>query len=359
MNSLTKDNLNSTTYKYEDIENMKVSFFHYFPLGMWTQTGDMRFLEKLKEHLEYLNVKVELFDIWSKQHDYNIIHLFGYTHELASFAEIAKKFGIRVVWSTIATNSMPAWMWKSWGLLDKYIPTVTTYQNLQRLFKVCDVILPGSNTELLYLHDAFGVSKDKMSVINYAVEKKLASLSADNFIQEYKIKDFVLMVGRISKRKGQLKVIKALENLDIQLVFIGYPAPYEPDYCDQFFKECEKKSWVHYLGVIPDEILYSAYKAAKVHVLPSINECPGITSLEAGMAGTEVVAVKDPAIYDYLADEAYYCKPNSVESIRKAILNAYKSTSNKNLQSRLINEFSWEVTGMKVLNIYQNLLKDS
>lgn len=337
---------------------MKVGFFCYFPLGMWTQTGDMRFLENLKNNLEKYQIQVELFDIWSKKHDYDLIHMFGYTHELAPFAKIAKQYGYKLVWSPIITSLTPAWKARLWGILDKYIPVSTTYSNLKYLLEVTDVILPGSETELFYLNDSFGTKKDKNKILHYGIDKNIANVSADVFAQKYGIKNFVLMVGRISSHKGQIKVIQALENTGIDLVFSGYPAPYEPEYCDNFFEECKKRSWVHYLKILPDDDLFAAYKAAKVHVLPSIYECPGFANLEAGMAGTNVVAVKNPDVYEYLGDEAYYCNPNSIESIREEILAAYHSDHSKNLQSRLINEFSWEVIAMKALNIYQDLLKE-
>jgi glycosyltransferase involved in cell wall biosynthesis len=336
---------------------MRIALFT-IPVGIWTQTGDLTLLEKTRRALEKLSVEAELFDLWSRRCDYDIMHIFGYGQELWIFAVPPRQVGIKVVITPIAHTMTPAWRWRAWSIIDRFLPVTTTYGNLRRYFGAADAVLPSSKAELLFLHKAFRVPREKLSVIHHAVDKELADTSPNLFVKKHGLKDFVLMVARIMRRKGQLKVIKALDGLNIPLVFIGYPVPYEPDYFNEFQQECMKHPWVHYLGVVPDDILQSAYAAAKVHVLPSPGECPGLASLEAGMAGANVVAVKDPPVYEHLGDEAYYCAPNSIGSIRDSILKAYEAPRDKKLQERLLAGFTWEAIAVKIIEVYQHLIQE-
>ncbi|WP_434655859.1 hypothetical protein [Thermoanaerobacterium thermosaccharolyticum] len=70
----------------------------------------------------------------------------------------------------------------------------------------------------------------------------------------------------------------------------------------------KKRKWVHYLGFLKsdEKLLSSVYAACKVHALPSMGECPVLVLLETGIAGANIVTLKDGPIYGHLGDYAYY-----------------------------------------------------
>lgn len=337
---------------------MKVGFFAFFPPTLWTPGGGETQLRKTKEALEKLGVQVELFDIWNPKH-YDILHVFGSTYQLSDFVVTAKRLGMKVVVSPIIYTNKPTWMWKAWSLIDRVLPVPTVYTYRKRIYEAADVLISGSRAEAAQLIANFGVSKEKIRIVHNAADKKFAEASPEPFIKKYGLKDFVLMVGRISNHKGQLRLIKALEGQGIDLVFIGRMDPDDPGYFEQFQQACKERSWVHYLGGFDSqEMLASAYAASKVHALPSFGECPGLVSLEAGLAGANVVAVKNPPVYEHLGDEAFYCNPRSISSIRKAVLKAYNAPRNERLRQRLLNEFTWDKVAQKILAIYRELLDE-
>ena len=336
---------------------MKVAFFQFFPPTIWTPGGGEVQLRKTKEALEKLGVQVELFDIWNPKKDYDIIHVFGSTYQLSDFVVTAKRLGMKVVVSPIIYTNKPAWMWKAWRQIDRLLPVPTVYTYRKRIYEAADVLIFGSRAEALQLRRFFCVSKEKIRIVYNAADKRFAEASPEPFIKEYGLKDFVLMAGRISNHKGQLRLIKALEGQGIDLVFIGQMDPDDPDYFRKFQEICKNRSWVHYLGPIYNQdILASAYSAAKVHALPSFGECPGLVNLEAGLAGTNVVAVKGPPVYEHLGDEAFYCNPRSISSIRKGVLEAYNAPRSDKLRRRLLKDFTWESVAKKILSIYKEII---
>lgn len=336
---------------------MKVAFFQFFPPTVWTPGGGETQLAKTKEALEQLGVQVDLFDIWTRKRDYDILHVFGSTYQLSDFVVAAKRLGTRVVVSPITYTTKPMWMWKLWRSLDRLLPVPTTYTYRQRIYDAADVLLPGSAAEAAQLRAIFRVPQERMAVVFNAADRRFAEASSVHFVTKFGLKDFVLMSGRISRHKGQLRLVQALEGQGLELVFIGQMDPDDPLYFDQFQEACKHKKWVHYLGFINTfELLASAYAAAKVHALPSFGECPGLVSLEAGLAGAQVVAVKDPPVYEHLGDDAFYCDPRSISSIRQTVLHAYTTSRNERLQKRLLNGFTWEAVANKLVPIYSELL---
>ena len=126
------------------------------------------------------------------------------------------------------------------------------------------------------------------------------------------------------------------------------------------FKELIRENeWAHYIGSIHNnsDLLSSAFAAAKVHVLPSYGESTGIVNIEAAACGTNVVSVRNDPIYEYLGDDAIYCNPMSIESIREAVMEAFGKPRQTALRDRVLKEFTWEVVSEKLCAVYEELKK--
>lgn len=335
---------------------MKVAFFHYFPSGMWTPTGELTILRKTQEALLNLGVEVELFDIWSGRRDFDIMHLFGFSYHLGEFANRANDVGMNIVYSPIAYTTTPTWKWRAWRLINPIMPLSTSYGEMLRLFRYVDKVTPGTKVEARQLHHNYGVPEEKLSVVPYGIDDQFFHATPDAFEERYGLKDFVLMVGRVYERKGQLRLIQALEGCGIPLVLIGPQFPSDRDYYDAVVQQCSSHSWVQYLGQIPDDLLASAYSAARVHALPSLFECPGLTTLEAAATGANVVAAKEEGLYEYLGDRAFYCDPRSPGNIREAVLTAYETPKTGNLRQHLSEHFTYRVIAERMSQVYEGVL---
>jgi glycosyltransferase involved in cell wall biosynthesis len=336
---------------------LKVGLFQFFPPTLWTPGGGETQLQKTYEALKRRGVNVELFDIWSRK-KYDIMHVFGSTYQLSDFVVTAKKLGMKVVVSPIIYTNKPWYVWSIARFIDKILPYPTIYTYRKRIYDAADILISGSNAERNQLQKNFKIPKNKFRVVYNAADAKLADAKPDLFVEKYGLKDFVLMVGRISNHKGQIRLMRALDGCNLDLVFIGNMDPDDKDYFNEFQNECKKRKWVHYLGFFKNdtELLSSAYAACKVHTLPSYGECPGLASLEAGLAGANVVAVKDDPVYEHLGDCAYYCDPRSIESIREAVLKAYNSPKTDQLKNRLLKDFTWDAVAEKLEKIYKELM---
>jgi glycosyltransferase involved in cell wall biosynthesis len=337
---------------------VKVAFFYFFPPTIWTPGGGETYLLKTREALLRLGVDVELFNIFSPRRDYDILHVFGSTYQLSDFVVTAKRLGMKVVVSPIAYTDKPTWAWKLLRQIDKLLPVPTVYTYRKRIYEAADVLLPSSKAMAAQLAANFGVPFKKMKIVYLGADPQFAEATPDLFVQQYGLKDFVLQVGRICKRKGQTRLIQALDGSGLNLVFIGQGDPDDLEGFNEFKRLAEARPWVHYLGPMSHDspLLRSAFAAAKVHALPSIGEFPGLVNLEAAIAGANVVSGWSPEVYEYLGDDAFYCDPRSVDSIRKAVFAAYDSPRQENLRARILNRFTWDHTAKAVLAIYESIL---
>jgi glycosyltransferase involved in cell wall biosynthesis len=115
---------------------------------------------------------------------------------------------------------------------------------------------------------------------------------------------------------------------------------------------------VQILGRISDEELRERYRCAKVHVLASWMETTGLSSLEAGLAGCNLVITDKGDTREYFGDMAFYCDPGSEESIRNAVLEAYSAPAPSALQERIERNFTWKRAAEATLDAYSRILPD-
>ena len=220
-----------------------------------------------------------------------------------------------------------------------------------------DVFLPNSKSEMVRVWEDFPESRQKpYVVVPNAVDSELFnydSVKISSDVEKYR--DCILCVARIEGRKNQLNLVRAMKDLPWPLVLIGKPAPNHRAYFEQIKQEAGPN--VHILGQVDHNLLPQFYKAAKLHCLISWMETPGLSSLEAGAMGCNVVVTEKGDARDYFNDFAYYCEPDSVSSIRDAIISAYENPVDPALRTLILGNYTWEKTAEKTMEGYRNVLE--
>lgn len=173
-------------------------------------------------------------------------------------------------------------------------------------------------------------------------------------------KDFILEVGRIEPTKNQLSLIEAMmSHPEIPLVFVGKQNKRKKFYVDLLKKMAKKRGNTFFIEELPQEDLAEYYKAAKVHVLPSFRESPGLVTLEALFYGCNIV-VSDykfcPVNYYRFDEVGYICDPYSTNSIESAVLEAYYAPSKVVVQD-YFDFFSYKNAAHIIREAYIKLMK--
>jgi len=154
--------------------------------------------------------------------------------------------------------------------------------------------------------------------------------------------DFILVSGRIERRKNQYLLLKALEEYpSIKLVFAGKATDVE--YARIVKHLAEKRGNTIFLGHVQPTTLTALYRKARVHALPSFHETPGISNLEAIASGCWNVGTSMGGLMEYVGKHSLYANPYSIDDIREKVLLAWEMsrTGRNEAGAQIAQSYTW------------------
>jgi glycosyltransferase involved in cell wall biosynthesis len=339
--------------------------------------GDTRVMEQLKAALDNQGVTVEIATSWPDCVDkFDIIHVFNSTLSLYTdaFAARALSAGIPFV-ITALQEDIPRYHNRAimtFNLMKEYVnlgqPSGFVDQGLESVrqqqqgtiitsslaLSQAAAVLVSGQEEAVVVKRYFPSARVQPGPFGFSL--KTIDVNPNLFIQEYGVDDFVLCVGRLELRKNQLMLLKALENDDITIVFVGGGVNYHPAYVE-LCKRYKRKGTTLFLDRLDEAMLVSAFAAARVHCLPSWYELPGLVTIEAAAYGCPVVQSSWGTIGDYCGEFLVPCEPDDYTSIRTAVFKALTREKNPDA-ARHIREITWERAALKTLDAYHNALEN-
>jgi glycosyltransferase involved in cell wall biosynthesis len=124
-----------------------------------------------------------------------------------------------------------------------------------------------------------------------------------------------LNVGTIEKRKNVLSVIKAIKEMDTQLVIIGKKTTYFKD-INTYIVEHNLQNKVIFLENVELKELASIYKMATVFIYPSVFEGFGIPIIEALYSKTPVISSKGSCFSEAGGENSIYIDALNTDEIK-------------------------------------------
>jgi glycosyltransferase involved in cell wall biosynthesis len=216
--------------------------------------------------------------------------------------------------------------------------------------KHASLLLPNSENEYRRLKADYGITQN-YRVIPNAINPDIFK---SDTLRESNERDIVLCVARIEGQKNQLNVIRALKDTDYKIVFIGSHAPNQKGYIEQC--QTEATANMEFIPHLPQHELLKYYERARVHVLASWFETTGLSSLEAGAMGCNLVVGKRGDVFDYFSDLVDYCEPGNISSIREAVTRAWNKAPSMELRQHIFNNFTWNQAALATLAAYKTIL---
>lgn len=349
--------------------------------------GDTTQILKTKEYLEKLGVQVDVsLELTPDVSEYDIVHVFNLMRPQELYLQVknAKKYGKKVALSTIYGPYEEYEKKARGGILQvmnnllsitqiEYLKVIARavlnfefskgtaiylcngHKRLQRkIIQMVDVFLPNSHSEMLRVARDFNLKEYSYVAVANAVDINKFDYEKVGIEPELeKYRDCVLCVSRIEGRKNQLNIIKACKELPYKFVFIGKAGANFKKYYEACKKEANENTF--FLGQIEHEKLPQFYKLAKVHILASWMETPGLSSLEAGIMHSNIVVTKKGDTEDYFKEYAYYCEPDDLTTIKDAIVKAYEAPFDKGLHTHILENYKWEDTAKQTLDGYNSI----
>jgi glycosyltransferase involved in cell wall biosynthesis len=239
---------------------------------------------------------------------------------------------------------------------------LTWLNDVRQLINGVDGLLPNSWLELKAVQSDLHWSGEKFEIAHYGVNAALF-LDADPepFRRHTGIQGpFVLQSGRVEAGKNQAMLCWALRNTNLPIVLIGGTRHW-PAYAEL----CKAISGdqLTLIDHLPQDLLASAYAAARVHCLTSWMETCGLVSLEAALSGTPIVGSTFGHELEYLRGDAWLADPADASSIRRAVEGAWQAGPHSErplrLKQRILGNYNWERTATATESLYKRIIENA
>ena len=210
-----------------------------------------------------------------------------------------------------------------------------------RAARRADRVLTGSERTCDDLAELYGVRGDRVLLTRYGIDP--AFVPGERPPGD----EYLLAVGAVQERKGQVAAADAALELGLPLVVVG---PIKDEHVAQALLE----RGARLTGYVDQDELVRLYRGAACLVQPSRYEGFGLPVLEAMACGTPVVASPDLALREIAGDAAVFAEDGDLTgAVRQALGDRERLVRAGLEQAR---RFSWEATAAQTLGAYRELL---
>ncbi|MEO0073423.1 MAG: glycosyltransferase family 4 protein [candidate division WOR-3 bacterium] len=319
-------------------------------------------MRSLAKELQKLGIEVDFFDPW-RRYDFTskpLIHLFaahvGTYHLGRAFHNLGARLVVSPVFYSRHSPAYTALAVRLSLLLRRLGPVWTDYTFCHDLCHMAVRVVPNTRAEADLITRSFGVEPERVAVVPNGVDESFLDANPELFVKRYGLRDFVLYVGHIGlARKNPLRLLRAMKGLPVPVVLIGHYV--DTPYGRACLQAAKDHGQALVLPALPpgDELLKSAYAACGVFVLPSYYETPGISALEAGLAGARVCITKHGGTTEFFGDLVEYIEPRSEASIRSAVQLALNRPRGDALRNYVRENYLWGRAARELSGVYEEL----
>jgi glycosyltransferase involved in cell wall biosynthesis len=220
---------------------------------------------------------------------------------------------------------------------------------VKKVLEGAALILPNSQSEYSRLKADFRVSNAFRVIPNGIDTQVFGALPAVE-----RNENQVLCVGQIYGLKNQHRLIEATRKLGVRLVIIGKPPPNHVGY----YEYCKKMAHpgVTFHPFMPQQELVQYYAGSKVHALPSWFETTGLSSLEAGAMGCNLVVGTGGDTRDYFLNHASFCDAGDQSGIEQALASELQKPVSPGFRKHILEHFTWEQAALETRKAYLTAL---
>lgn len=333
---------------------MKVKYIPFQPHCFAFGGFDMQMINTLTA-VKHAGVDAGKLDAWSRDNDFDILHLWGIGQPNYETIDWAKKAGKAIV-ATVLMPYHDTAKSKAGYYYRRFLSGAA--KQMIHYFKLIDKVVVVNELQKKVLTSYYKVDGNKIHIIPHLVEDKYFETPSFDFSKQYGVGKYVLCTGNISPRKNQYNLALACISLNVQLVLIGNTLDGEMSYgkkIEVLAATHPNIIWIKELPTASDELV-GAYHDCAVYALPSKEETQPISALEA-------VAMQKPLVLTdrMYARQSFYkgavlCKSPLVKDIELALTVAMdnKRPATQNLEIRNCRS---EMVGEQYKNCYLGLMK--
>lgn len=213
--------------------------------------------------------------------------------------------------------------------------------------------------------------ENKLSIINYGFNlNRILKFHPETARIKIQFPGFrIFALGRHVYYKGFDVLIKAVHQLPIDTqILIGGIGPFTESWKALVASEGLNKR-IHFLGLVPDEVLPAYYQACDIFCLPATSpaEAFGIVQVEAMAAGKPIVSTRLNNGVDFVNQHrttGLTVEPNNVNALANTLNELLanpilRQQLGEQARYRALNTFSLEPMGQKTFELYQQVIAEN
>lgn len=327
---------------------MKIKYFPYQPHCYAFGGFEVQMLAAYNA-VRKKGTNVELLNSWARDTDFDIAHLWGFGISQWNNIVYSKQAKKKVVVTALLPD------FSNISIRARFLISRLLYKSriLNELIPYIDNFTTVNEVEKEYLVKYFNFERDKISVIPNIVSDIYTKNSDDD--ENLGIENFVLCVGNICVRKNQLNLVRACNEIGMNILLIGNVIEGEERYGELVNTELKKNVNNKWIDKVKENsnFLKTAYKKCILFALISSYENQPISVLEALSMNCKILLGDKPYAHQSFYKDIAKVKPDNLEKIKKGLLAVQNGAITKNDIKNICTE---ENVGTLYSNVYKNLL---
>ncbi len=246
--------------------------------------------------------------------------------------------------------------------LYSFIDRKIHFQKFKYACQVADIVIAISEQTKNDIIEFLGVDPKKIRVVyqgcHNIFKTEITKSRREDVLKKYKLPtEFILNVGTIEKRKNALTIVKAVKDIDINLVIVGRKTAYFKE-IETYIKANNLGHKIYFLEGLTLEELASLYQQAILSIYPSIFEGFGIPILESIFSKTPVITTKSGVFPEAGGECSIYLEnPLDEKEMKTAIedllFNEEKRTQIVEKSLEFVQKFTDEKIAKNLIQIYK------
>lgn len=307
---------------------------------------DMQMVRTM-ESLSSIGIDAMALDYWSKDINFDVLHVWGFELQHESLLRIAKSYGKKIVLSPLLPYPTP---------LRRLQEMLGFNRRTKKMVKYIDKLLVVNELQAAAAVKLYGFNPDAVEIVPTMIDPIFFKHKAHNENNDIDEK-YIICVGNILPRKNQVNLARAAVRANCSIKFVGAEMGGEEEYARKLQNEINgsgKLAW--YRDLSWTELFELISKSSGV-AIPSFTECQPASALEGIALNKPILIANRPYAYQKIFEGALCVDPSSINEMATGLVKILAEGSKYVPKNKMIQECRVEEIGKKLINIYAKVLK--
>jgi len=307
-------------------------------------------MRRTHEVLRSVGVDARPLDWWSRDEQFEILHIWGLTPQHQNLVRIAKSYGKKVA----LTPLLPYFTLDS--RLRHVAGIITGRRRLvMDIMRRVDVLLAVNRLQADAAIKLFGFPSRSIEIIPTILDPLFFNPSAIA-APLCDLDNYVVCAGNIWPRKNQVRLARAALRAGCSMVFVGNEMGGEHAYAEELQRIVDDNPSLRWFKGLNWEDLHRVLFHASAVALPSFEECQPASGLEAVALQKPLLMANEPYAHQEFFVGALTVDAKSEKSIAEGLVRLLANPADYTPKLELVNECRPDFVAPKLRAIFERLL---